>query len=663
MKQVVLLIQGKKEKFDENQQLEEWKRRFYQARAQSDSEQFFDRLELIYRGTKDTVANTNSNSSKAVKKTNNVPNITYELIESKVNTTLPEPIVKSKKPGFEDQAKMTTNKIKSDLDAPYVDIIADQNERDTYVCGYSVIVPFWNVQKGNHEFVGETELTTYHPKQVIPQPNVYDVKKMDYIFFASTRTKQDVYETTGVDVGSEQEIYPEYNEIYRRSGSKDDADVDSNTDELVSEVVCLYKDKNADIGKFAWVGSTVTENEPKYFYPRVKKCECGFENSQDSTECEECGSKKLTKKIVMTETIQEELLLSPIAYDKKVKKVKTNEMTGKKTVFEEVEQIVEERIVPEGTEVPIPAPKTLPVIIRKNVPLKFVFRGRSDVETINDQQESIKKVMSKVEEKIVKAGSIIMIPDKLNKQPSDDTYQVWKGKPETLDIKSVDFAADVSKDLAYIAQQYEIAKSTLGITDSFQGKYDPSAKSGKAKQVQVQQAQGRLQAPSKNKFVAFAELFELMFRFDLCFSREPRPYTTVDANGEEVFDEFDRYEFLAQDEAGEWYFNTDFKFKAELGTDLPSDKTWYYEQAFNMYSAQAISRKQLLEILADLGFPIANRLLEQEKANEEGLDERIEVLMMLNSMDPQTREGFLTLDPQSQMQYLDEARSEANEMS
>lgn len=659
MKKAKYKINGDTESLDKLKMLEEWKKKFCQARAQSDSQSYLDELEMVYRGTKDTQANINSNSTQKVKKTNNVPNITYELIESKVNTSIPDAVVKSKKPGFENQAKMAMYKIMSDLDDPAIDLIADENERDTYVSGYSVIVPMWNVNKGNHEYVGETELVSYHPKQVIPQPNIYNIKKMDYCFFVGTRTKQDVYESTGVDVSSEEELYPEYNEIYDGDGDADNIDADSNTNELVSEVVVLFKDDDGDVGKFAWVGQTPTEYEPKYFYPRVKECEeCGYESALDAEECEECGNKKLTTKVITIETIQEDMELSPISYDKTIKKVKTNPATGKKTVEEVTEQIVEERLVEKGTEIPIPAPKDLPIIIRKNVPLRFSFRGRSDVETIRDQQETIKKVMSKVEEKIVGAGSITTMSEKLHKQLSDDTYQQIKGRPEDLKITTQSFQADISQDLAYVAQQMQIARSELGITDSFQGKYDASAKSGKAKQVQIQQSQGRLQAPSKNKFVAFAQLFELMFRFDLCFSREPRPYTREDSNGEEVFDEFNRYEYLAQDAAGKWYFNTDFKFKAEMGSDLPSDKTWYYEQAFAMYSSQAISREQLLEILADLGFPIANRLLEQERASQEGMDERIEVLMIMQNMDPQTMQAFLQLPPGEQMQYLDDAREQ-----
>ena len=53
--------------------------------------------------------------------------------------------------------------------------------------------------------------------------------------------------------------------------------------------------------------------------------------------------------------------------------------------------------------------------------------------------------------------------------------------------------ADISLDRIMIAENYDWAKSTLGITDSYQGKYDASADSGTAKQYAINQAAGRLE--------------------------------------------------------------------------------------------------------------------------------------------------------------------------
>jgi ribosomal protein L40E len=659
-KKVKLTIQGKDRELDDLKMLSEWDEKFQTAYAQYSTERStYDDLENVYRGTKETLKNVNSRSNTAVKKTNNVPNIVYELIESEVNTTTPDCIVKSKKPGFEDHAKMIQEKIMSDFDSLEIETLADINERNTYMHGIAVALMNWNNNLGQHEFLGDKEVTNYHPKQVIPQPNIYDHKKMRYCFLICPTTKDEVKERTGIDVSAEAQQHPEANEIKGNSTNTTTMKSASVNTDIIEEIVCFYLDEDGDVCKLAWVGTTVTENKPKYYYPRVEECqECGTENAQGDKECSNCGSKKLKTKVIMEETIQEKMQLSPIVYPKKRKVLKTD-FAGKNFVDESTSQEVIERIVPAGTKIPIPAPKRLPLLVRKNIPLNFSFRGRSDVETIRDQQESIKKVFSKAEEKTTQAGVIIGIPDKLSKQPSDDTYQMWKGKQQDLaGIVVKDLKADITQDLEFVRENKLYAKDTLGITDSYQGKYDPSANSGKAKQVQVEQAAGRLQSKTKNKFTFFADMFELMFFFDLCFTKEPRPYMRTNANGDEEYDEFNKYELLCQDASGEWYFNTDFSFKAEMGSNLPHDKQFLYDKTMEAFTTGMMDRRQAWEILGTLDFPIANRILSQIKETEEDQKEAQQILDVLKQMDPNQMMAFLQLPIEEQMQILEESKAQ-----
>lgn len=657
MSKTILMIQGKEEKLDESQMLSEWQKKFYIAYGQHDYD-VFDELENVYRGTKETLRNVNSTSKKAIKKTNNVPNIIYELIETEVNTTTPEAVVKSKKPGFDDHAKMIQEKIMSDLDEFDIESMSDINERNTYIHGISASLISWNNSLGQHEFLGEKEIVNYHPKQVIPQPNIYDINKMRYIFLICPTTKDEVLERTGVSVASETQQRPEANQITSTDLNTISANRNTTTTDIIEEIVCFYIDKDGDICKFAWVGSTITENKPKYYYPRVAECkECGAENAQDTEECTECGSKKLKTKVVMEEVIEQDMQLSPIVYPKKKKELKQG-ADGEKYVGETVEQEVIERIVPAGTRIPIPAPKALPIIIRKNIPLNFSFRGRSDVETIRDQQESLKKVWSRMEEKVLQGGGIVGIPEKLNKQPSDDVYQVWKGKPQDLaQIIVKDYKMTISEDLAFATSNRDMAKAVLGITDSYQGKYDPSAKSGTAKQIQVERSASRLQSKLKNKFTFYADMFKLMFYFDICFTRETRPYMRKNANGEVEYQEFNKYELLFQDASGEWFFNTDFVFKAELGSNLPHDKTFLYDKTLEMYNTKMIDARQAMEILGSLDFPIANRILEQIKDQDSEQNDTTELLNVLKSMRPEQITWFMQMPVEQQLQILEQSKA------
>ena len=100
----------------------------------------------------------------------------------------------------------------------------------------------------------------------------------------------------------------------------------------------------------------------------------------------------------------------------------------------------------------------------------------------------------------------------------------------------------------------------IGITDSFQGRQDRTATSGGSYEFSAAQAAGRLESKRVMKDAAYAALFEAMFKFKLAYTDEPRSVVSYDIHGNAQYDEFNRYDFLEQDEAGEWCWNDQFLF-------------------------------------------------------------------------------------------------------
>jgi len=650
-KKIVYLVNGSPDAVKPETVLSEYKTKFYTAYANSDH-QLYDSFELIYRGTQKTTANVNSKKKQNVKKTNVVRNIAYEIIESQINTDVPEPKVKSNKPGFLDQAKMIEEKITADIEALPSDRMADTLERHTYTNGVGLVALHWNITKGNHNELGEKELINKHPKQIIPQPGVYEVEKMDYIFYVSIVTKDYIKNTYGIEVDDETFAYPEMNQItgddYEQDASKDY----TKTEDLVTETVCWYKDDDNDVCKITWVGETIVEFEPKYYFPRTQKCkDCGMDNSADAELCSSCQGKKLEKNISTVEVIEQEMALTPISFTKKQKKVVDDTVLGRKRVVIDIIEDVTERIVPAGTEIPRFAIDRFPIIKRINIPLAFSFRGVSDIEVIQTLQESLKKVLSRIEEKVLLAVSVIAMPKGMDDTLSNDIYRIIKGKPADIgQIQFFDINADISQDLEYAATLYEYAKSTIGVTDAFQGKYDPSARTGKAKEVQVQQSAGRLESKYKNKYIFYSELFQLMYYFDLMFASEIRPYSTTDALGTITYKEFDRYELLCQDDAGEWYFNTDFVFRARQASEIPSDDVSIMDKAMEMAQNGMLEKDQFWQVMGELNFPMATKLLEQTRSQ---MDQKVESLLgAMKMMDPQMVPQFLQLETEEQMEML-----------
>lgn len=137
---------------------------------------------------------------------------------------------------------------------------------------------------------------------------------------------------------------------------------------------------------------------------------------------------------------------------------------------------------------------------------------------------------------------------------------------------------DVTSDMAAAERLYTHAKRILGITDSFQGQYDSSAQSGKAKQIQVNQAAGRLDSKRQMKNAAYAEIDQIIFQYYLAYADEPRPATYKDSEGRTQNYFFNRYDFIERDEAGEWYYNDAYLFSADATIDVEKSRETIWEQ-------------------------------------------------------------------------------------
>lgn len=610
---------GSKGSTKDDDQLTKWKKKFEQAKNQTNPDMFDDR-EAQFLGTRYVDRNVNSGQHPR-KGANNIYNISFEFVEAQVNSQIPQPNVRSKRKGYEAQAASIEQSIVNDLKEMNIEEINDYNERMTPLHGYSVMLLDWDPDFKHHLYRGELKVSTKHPKQIIPQPGVYSIQKMDYWFVVSGVTKEYINRRYGVDVEEDEQQYPEYNtllgnaNIAQAPSPKGLTPLGTNTNatgDLVTEIVCFYRDGDGDIGKFVWVDNTVCENLPKFYHRRMLECEeCEHMNPMGTEECANCGSKKL------------------------------KEVTSETQVLDQDVQLSNGEVLPMGTEIPYYSPTRYPVVIRKNVPRSFDFAGQSDVDVIRDQQDSIKKIGTKMEEKVIKSGSILLVPEDLTVGITSDTYQVVKGNAQQLQlIQTRDLKAPINEDMQYIEQQRTVAQQMLGITNSFQGLQDISAQSGRAKQVQVQQAAGRLQSKVANKVAAYKELFELMFDFKLAFYDELRPYISKDANGAVQYGEFDKYSFLVRDAAGELYYNTDFVFSADSGDGLPKDPMFMYEQANIQLNQGIINKVQYWTILESLNYPNAASFKDQAQAEMEAA---------ANQPPPPT-DGELKVQAQQQLQ-------------
>jgi hypothetical protein len=603
--------------------LQRWKKAL--ARSQTEfSVDAMDQREYIYLGSHGVDSNINT-AQRPSKLANTVYNIVFEFIETQVNTQIPQPSVKSVREGYEEQAHMIEDSIADKLKQMDTEEVTDVNERITPVQGYSIMELCWNNDYHHHLYTGDMELYSRHPKQFIPQPGVFRIKHMDYFFVLCKVTREYIKRRYKVDLGFQSEQYPENTNLYGVSQQGNT----SAEEHSLTECTAWYKDEEGDVCKYVWINDTELEDLPKYYYRRDPE----------------------TGEVMMTEVLMRD---QPIGMTQTVTDVSTDPQTLQPIQTQRTEPMV----IPAGTEVPMYIPDSYPFIIRRNVPKNFSLGGQSDLDVIRDHQDTIKKVLTKTEEKVIKSGSAVLTPDDMTTQITDAVYQSIRGTAQQLSlIKTIDLKADITQDVQYLEIIYKQAQSMLGITDSFQGKEDPSAKSGVAKQIQVQQASGRLQSKQFNKNAAFKELFELMFQLMLAFYDEPRPYTAKDEYGNTRYAEFDKYKFLMMDANGEFYYNTDFLFSSDVGSGLPKDPIFMYNQVKEMLAAGAIDQLQYWTILEYLNFPMAKQIkaqIEQKQQMQQVQMQAEQAAMSAQGGQPPKASfdnEFMNLSPEQQQMF------------
>jgi hypothetical protein len=206
--------------------------------------------------------------------------------------------------------------------------------------------------------------------------------------------------------------------------------------------------------------------------------------------------------------------------------------------------------------------------------------GNSDVDVIQDQQNTINRLEKKVIDRILKAGTRVTLPPQANLRIDSEDMEKWYiDNPASKNMIGVyDFSGDLQFEMAYMQQLYEEPRQILGVTDSFQGRRDPTATSGKAKEYSAAMAAGRFESKRIMRQHAYARIFELLFKYMLAYADEPRPITFKNFKGEVDYEEFNRYDFLEQDSEGNWYWNDQFLFSCDTAGPLANNREAMWQE-------------------------------------------------------------------------------------
>lgn len=532
---------------EKNKKLVKWQGKYEVAKSKySDVLSMMETNEKYYEGDRHVTGNPNSNRP-STKQAINVRNICYELVESQVDTSIPMPKVTAIHEEDMELAKKIEHFLENEIRILGFKELNDLQERIVPVQGGDFFLVEWDNNKGYHCNIGDLEVTTEHPRNVIPQPGVTDINKMDYIFTRSSQTKEYIKRRFNKDVEDEEETDKEI-----RNGVA--------SDDIVTLVTAYYRNEKGGIGLFRWCGDVVLEDLEDYQARQKEVCEkCGRTKVNGEDTCE-CGSKKFKK---------EEDNVEKIKLYKDITEIDVT--TGEMVNTQKEEEV----------EVPYYKPSEFPLILRKNISRDKHLLGSSDITAIADQQETIKKLGSKITEKLLKGGSYVTLPNGKGVETTDEEFKIIRidnpAEKNLIDVITVQ--ADCGQDRVVLEENYSWAKSTLGITDSFQGKYDSSALSGTAKQYSINQAAGRLESKRVMKNEAYSKLYEMMFKFALAYADQPIPISMQDTDGQMVYAHFDKKDFLKIDDAETFYWNDEFIFETDPTSTLLVNREAMWNQA------------------------------------------------------------------------------------
>lgn len=543
-----------------SEKLREWQERLSQSDSRWSAEvEKMNERESIYNGLRTMTplvpGDTHRDGTK--KKTSHVRNITFENIESQVSSAIPQPKVTPRRKKDEHLANVIEHFLRNELDRLPFEAINDLAERTVPIQGGVGFLVEWDNTKRTSTTVGEVNVTLIHPKQFAPQPDVYtSIADMDYFIVKVPTTKGCIERRYGVVLETEGESEPDI-----RGGDG------STSEENLTLYMGYALNDHGGIDRYTWVNDTELESLEDYQARRQPVCErCGKVKPLAGQEvngsvyaggaCPWCGGKKWDERVQDFEELRVPVHRSDGTF------LGGTEAAG------------------EPTKIPFYRPDCYPIVLQRSVSVYGQLLGNSDVDMIRDQQNTSNRIEQKIIDRLMKAGTRITLPDRADLRTDPEDSERWYiGDPRAKSLIDVyDFSGNLQYELTYLAQVYEEARQIIGITDSFQGRRDATATSGKAKEFSAAQAAGRLESKRVMKNAAYAELFEVMFKFWLAYSDEPRPVTYKDSTGETVYEEFNRYDFLEIGEDGEWHWNDQFLFSCDTSAPLASNREAMWQE-------------------------------------------------------------------------------------
>lgn len=592
---------------EENELVSKFVSLYNDAKTAQDSSEYCSKENIrkwrkAYLGTLNALKKDGTESEKQSRQ---LRKMVYEIIESKVDNSIPSPKMSPRYKGDLPLVNITENYLKFETEQILTKYNNDRSERATYIDGTGWYKVGWDSMSNTHERSGNLRVDFFTVDQIVPQPGVTDYRQLEYIFERNTVSMTRLYDLYG------RVIMPN----------------EGNNVDIVS---CYYLNENHIVGLFIWAEQTnqVICNEKDWQIRKVRKCKICEETVPTEELCPICGSKKFGFFNVETEYLDEDLYEIYNPY-----------LEGETTDPTQKDMYADRIFLEQGTEIPFYHVRQLPFVPRPAISSIDSIYGISEVKIILEMQDAINKVLTKAVDKTLKSGAVVTKPNKIKIADSDETFKVLgvQTAEEAQMINTKQIVADTSQDMLIAATLYDSGKASSGITASFQGARDTTAISGKAKEYSALQTAGRIESLRVMKSAAFSGVYELCLKYLLAFSDESRKFTRVLPDGTQKEESWNKYMFLAKDKHGMIYYRDDFHFDTDTASTLSQNRMAMWQETQEKFIQGAFGvpndpRTLVLfwNIMDSLQYPLAKVALAGIKETEQHLPMEIEQAIMQN---------------------------------
>lgn len=611
---------------NENDRLSLFRELFYYAKAAQESNEtmkpeYITKCRKAYKGILNSL---NKQGFESPKRSRRLDKSIFEAIESMTTVELPGPKMSAASKEDIPLIRTTEDFLKFQMNNHMNQYMHQDLQKAVPIDGTAFMKISWDPFNKTYDRSGDIRLDLRTLDQIVCQPGVRNYKNWEYIFEIRAVSISEIYDLYGKMLINTQNDRAQESAV---NGSK-------NTTNVTTVVSCYYLNADRVVGHFMWQLDTdiVIADEEDWMLRKVRRCTLCDTINPVQTVCKQCGNTTFKYKPVEYEFADKDYMKLHIEYV--ADKDEQGNVVGKH------EKWIKEPLIEKEEEIPVYRIRQLPfvpVICIKDIESIF---GISLASLLLDNQDMNNKLLNKIADKVLKSGIILSKPETRKLADNDDTIKVMdvKTTEEASMIHSFDVNPNISQDIALYQMSYQNMKNISGVQDSYTGKADSTAESGKAKQVATLQTIGRLEPLRKLVDTGYAGIYELMFKFYLAFSDKKRKFIRVLPDGSEIDAEWDKYMFLDKDdESGELFYRDDFKFEASTTANSSNERSsmWQvFQQELTLGTLGNPSDPRTLELywkLKDMyQFPGADIARTGIKENSNHLPTEVEQVLLQN---------------------------------